>query len=145
MVLPPPTQGEDTLADYSRTGLSLGAHPLQQIRARLRAAKCLDSRRLRTLPNDSWVKVAGIVTQRQRPQTASGVTFVTLEDEHGMVNVIVWQAVAERYRRVLLESTLLGVDGQWQVADGVCHLIARGLRDMSGLLGALDARSRDFR
>jgi error-prone DNA polymerase len=117
---------------------------LQQIRARLRASRCTDSRALRAKPHASHVRTAGLVTQRQRPQTASGVTFITLEDEHGPINVIVWQQVAKRQRRVFLEARLLGVDGRWEHVDGVSHLIAHHLIDMSALLGPLDSRSRDF-
>ncbi|BDU22891.1 error-prone DNA polymerase [Dyella sp. GSA-30] len=145
VALPLPTQAENTLADYARVGLSLGPHPMQQIRVRLRAARCLDSKTLRTRPHESWVRVAGIVTLRQRPQTASGVTFLTMEDEHGMVNVIVWRRIAEVQRRELLESQLLGVEGVWQMVDGTCHVVARRLLDLTTLLGGLDARSRDFR
>ncbi|WP_426688401.1 error-prone DNA polymerase [Rhodanobacter ginsengiterrae] len=144
VALPKPTQAEDTLADYARTGLTLGVHPMAQIRDRLRAARCTDSRTLRKRPHNSYARVAGVVTMRQRPQTASGVTFLTMEDEHGLVNVIVWRDVAETHRRVLLESELLGVDGNWEAVDGVCHLIASRLLDMSELLGGLDVRSRDF-
>ena len=142
--LPTPSQAEDTLADYARMGLTLGPHPLQQIRARLRASRCTDSRALRAQPHASYVRTAGLVTQRQRPQTASGVTFITLEDEHGPINVVVWRQVAERQRRVFLEARLLGVDGRWEHVDGVSHLIAHRLIDMSELLGSLDSRSRDF-
>jgi DNA-directed DNA polymerase III (polc) len=142
--LPKPTQAEDTLADYARTGLTLGVHPMAQIRDRLRAARCTDSRTLRRRPHNSYARVAGVVTMRQRPQTASGVTFLTMEDEHGMVNVIVWRDVAETHRRVLLESELLGIEGRWEAVDGVCHLIASRLLDMSELLGGLEVRSRDF-
>ncbi|RDI99441.1 error-prone DNA polymerase [Dyella solisilvae] len=144
VALPPPSQGENTLADYARTGLSLGPHPLQQIRDRLRAARCLDSRSLHARPNASQVRAAGLVTQRQRPQTASGVTFITMEDEFGSINVVVWSQVAERQRRIFLESRLLGVDGRWEQVDGVSHLIAHRLIDLSELLGTLDSRSRDF-
>ncbi|WP_323137555.1 error-prone DNA polymerase [Dyella subtropica] len=144
IVLPPPSQAEDTLADYARVGLSLGPHPMQQIRARLRAARCVDSRALRDRPHASQVRTAGLVTQRQRPQTASGVTFITLEDEYGPINIVVWSQVAERQRRVFLEARLMGVDGQWEQVDGVSHLIAHRLIDMSELLGPLDSRSRDF-
>jgi len=144
VALPPPSQGESTLADYARMGLSLGPHPLQQIRARLRAARCMDSRGLHSRPHASLVRAAGLVTQRQRPQTASGVTFITIEDEFGPINVVVWSHVAERQRRIFLESRLLGVDGRWEHADGVSHLIAHRLHDLSELLGALDTRSRDF-
>ena len=144
VVLPKPTQAEDTLADYARTGLTLGVHPMAQIRDRLRAARCTDSRTLRKRPHNTYVRVAGIVTMRQRPQTASGVTFLTMEDEHGLVNVVVWRDVAETHRRVLLESELLGIDGRWEAVDGVCHLIASRLLNMSELLVGLDVRSRDF-
>jgi error-prone DNA polymerase len=144
IAIKPPATGADTIADYAATGLTLGAHPLKQLRAQLRARHCRPSRELRTLPSGSRARAAGLVTLRQRPQTASGVTFLSLEDEDGMVNVIVWQALAERQRRVLLQATLLAVDGRWESADGVDNLIAEHLYDYSTLLGTLDARSRDF-
>ncbi|RAN81071.1 error-prone DNA polymerase [Bacillus sp. SRB_336] len=144
IVLPLPTQAEDTLADYARLGLSLGPHPLRQIRARLRAAHCIDGKALRSRPHNSHVRVAGLVTSRQQPQTASGIIFVTLEDEHGLVNVVVWRHVAEAQRRALLEARLLAVEGQWEQVDGVSHLIAHRLKDLTPLLGELDARSRNF-
>jgi error-prone DNA polymerase len=144
VILPLPTQTEDTLADYARIGLSLGPHPLQQIRARLNAAHCLDGKALRKQPHNSRVRVAGLVTSRQQPQTASGIIFVTLEDEHGLINVVVWGHVAEAQRRPLLQARLLAVEGQWEHVDGVSHLIAHRLKDLTPLLGALDTRSRDF-
>jgi error-prone DNA polymerase len=144
VTLPLPTQAEDTLADYARVGLSLGAHPLRQIRARLHAARCIDGKALRRQPHHSRVRVAGLVTSRQQPQTASGIIFVTLEDEHGLINVIVWRQVAEAQRRALLQARLLAVEGQWENVDGVRHLIAHRLQDLTPLLGALDTRSRDF-
>ena len=88
--------------------------------------------------------VAGLVTQRQRPGTAKGTVFVTLEDEHGMVNVIVWPHLAVRQRLALLQSRLLAVRGRWEQVDGVSHLVAADLRDLSALLGGLQAPSRDF-
>ncbi|WP_158884604.1 error-prone DNA polymerase [Rhodanobacter sp. L36] len=144
VILPLPTQAEDTLADYARVGVSLGPHPLKQIRARLNAAHCLDGKMLRTQPHNSRVRVAGLVTSRQRPQTASGIIFLTLEDEHGLINVVVWRHVADAQRRPLLQARLLAVEGQWEHVDGVSHLIAHRLKDLTPLLGALDARSRDF-
>ncbi|MGN6705815.1 MAG: error-prone DNA polymerase [Rhodanobacter sp.] len=144
IVLPVPSVAENLQSDYARTGLSLGPHPLQLIRPRLRAARFADSRSLRGQPHQSAVRAAGLVTQRQRPQTASGVTFITIEDEHGAINVVVWSQVAERQRRAYLEARLLGVEGQWECVDGVAHLIARRLTDMSAWLGELDSRSRDF-
>jgi error-prone DNA polymerase len=117
---------------------------MAQIRDRLRAEKCTDSKTLRARRHNSFARVAGMVTLRQRPETASGVTFLTMEDEHGLINVIVWRDVADTYRRVLLESQLLGVDGKWEMLDGVCHLIASRLLNLTSLLGGLDVRSRDF-
>ena len=144
VVLPTPSVAENLQSDYARTGLSLGPHPLRLIRPRLRAARYADSRSLRGQPHQSPVRAAGLVTQRQRPPTASGVTFITMEDEHGSINVVVWSHVAERQRRAYLEARLLGVEGQWECVDGVAHLIARRLTDMSAWLGELDSRSRDF-
>jgi error-prone DNA polymerase len=142
--LPAPSVGENLIADYARTGLTLGPHPLKLLRTRLRAQRYVDSSSLRGRPHQSWVRAAGLVTQRQRPETAHGTSFITMEDEHGFVNVVIWSHVAERQRRAYLEARLLGVEGQWESVDGVSHLIAHRLTDMSGLLGALDNRSRDF-
>jgi error-prone DNA polymerase len=94
--------------------------------------------------NGRQVRTAGIVLMRQRPQTASGVTFLTLEDESGQVNVIVWESVGREQRRALVESRLLEVHGEWQRQEEITHLIARRLIDRSALLGELLTRSRDF-
>jgi error-prone DNA polymerase len=145
ITLPTPTTWDDTRTDYATVGLTLGRHPVAQLRAQLRGRHCRASRDLQALPHGSKVRTAGLVTLRQRPQTASGVTFLTLEDEAGMVNVVVWRNLAERQRRVLLTATLLGVDGRWESVAGVNHLIAERLHDYSPLLGTLDSRSRDFR
>lgn len=96
------------------------------------------------MPHGRHVRVAGLVTLRQRPQTASGVIFMTLEDEDGMTNVVVWRDLAERQRRELLESRLLAVEGRLEHKDGVRHLVAKRLQNLSALLGDLDTRSRDF-
>ncbi|HEX7349209.1 MAG TPA: error-prone DNA polymerase [Rhodanobacteraceae bacterium] len=144
VALPPPTTWDDTRTDYATTGLTLGPHPVAQLRSPLRARRCRTSRELQVLRSGTRARAAGLVTLRQRPSTASGVTFVSLEDETGMVNVIVWRELAERQRRVLLTATLLGVDGRWESVDGVANLIADQLYDYSALLGALDSRSRDF-
>ncbi|MGY0650456.1 error-prone DNA polymerase [Luteimonas sp. A537] len=145
VALPVPGAGEDVLADYRNIGLSLRAHPLALLRDQLRTRRLLASHEVQGRRHGSHVAVAGIVTQRQKPQTASGTIFVTLEDEHGMVNVIVWPRVAERRRKALLGSTLLAVRGRWERVDGVEHLIAGDLEDLSPLLGGLHAESRDFR
>jgi error-prone DNA polymerase len=136
--------GEEILSDYRATGLSLAAHPLALLREQLRARRLLGSADLHGQRHGRSVHAAGIVTQRQRPQTASGTIFVTLEDEHGMVNVIVWPHVAMRRRKALLNATLLAVRGRWEQVDGVEHLVARDLEDLSAMLGGLRAESRDF-
>ncbi|MCW4455391.1 error-prone DNA polymerase [Flavobacterium sp. MXW15] len=144
VALPMPTPGEDLRADYALLGTTLERHPLSRLRRQLQAQRCHSSRDLAALASGSLVAVAGLVTGRQRPQTASGVTFVTLEDEHGMVNVVVWRQLAERQRPVFLEARLMRVDGRLESENGVRHLIARRLHDLTPLLGSLDIRSRDF-
>jgi len=114
------------------------------LRSQLTAQRCKRSADLRRLKHGAAVRAVGLVTLRQRPETASGTTFMTLEDEDGMVNVVVWQRLAQRQRRVLLESRLLAVDGVLESADGVQHLIAGRLIDLTALLGRLHTRSRDF-
>ena len=94
--------------------------------------------------NESIIKAVGIVTSRQRPQTAAGVTFLTLEDESGFLNVIVWPSLGERQRPIVRRAVLIGVVGQVQKSDGVIHVIARQLVDLSHWLGAMNLSSRDF-
>ncbi len=142
--LPLPTTGEDLLTDYATLGTTLGPHPLTLLRDQLGARRCRSSRELADAEPGRPVSVAGLVIGRQRPQTASGVVFVTLEDEFGLINVVVWQHLAERQRPVLLQSQLLQVDGHLESAHGVRHVIAGRLRDLSALLSGLDVRSRDF-
>jgi error-prone DNA polymerase len=136
--------GEDLVADYETLGTTLGPHPLCLLRPRLRALGCRSSAELAVVEHGDAIAVAGLVVGRQRPQTASGVTFVTLEDEFGMVNVVVWRELAERQRRALVGSQLLKVSGRLEQENGVRHLIARRLEDISVLLQGLDVRSRDF-
>jgi error-prone DNA polymerase len=143
-LLAAPTEGQGIAADYAALGLTLGRHPLALLRARLRAASVLSAGELLRAGNGARVRAAGIVLMRQRPATASGVTFLTLEDESGQVNVIVWERVGVRQRRALIESRLLEVHGELQQQDGVTHLIAHRLLDRSQLLGELLTRSRDF-
>jgi error-prone DNA polymerase len=143
-LLTAPTEGEGIAADYASLGLTLGRHPLALLRARLRAGALLPANELKCAGNGAAVRTAGIVLMRQRPATASGVTFLTLEDESGQVNVIVWESVGRTQRRALLESRLLEVHGELQQQDGVTHLIAHRLIDRTRLLGALLTRSRDF-
>ena len=142
--LPAPRLGEELAADYRSTGLSLRTHPMALLREQMVQRRILGSRELRGRPHGSGVHVAGLVTQRQRPATAKGTIFVTLEDEHGMVNVIVWPHLAIRQRKPLLQSRLLAVRGRWERVDGVEHLVAGRMEDLSGLLGGLPVDSRDF-
>jgi error-prone DNA polymerase len=140
-----PSEGEDIVADYSSTGLTLRRHPLALLRERLKAKGIVGAARLWQLPNGERVHAAGLVITRQRPGTAGGVTFVTLEDESGHVNLIVWRTVAARQRRALLGARLLGVHGRLQREGEVLHVIAERLEDLSGLLGNLVAPARNFR
>lgn len=142
--LPLPTSAEDVHADYAMTGLTLGRHPLSFLRAKLRARRFKRSSELRDLKHGTRVAFAGLVTMRQRPQTASGVTFITLEDEDGLVNAVIWQHVAERQRREFLESKLMAIEGRMEHADGVQHLIATRLENLTPLLSGLTTTSRDF-
>ncbi|WP_307335525.1 error-prone DNA polymerase [Pseudomonas lini] len=143
--LPKPTVGEDLLADYNSVGTTLGPHPLALLRGELKARRCRSSKELMAVEHGRPVSVAGLVTGRQRPGTASGVTFVTLEDEFGNVNVVVWRDLADRQRQVLVGSQLLKVDGRWEKEGEVRHLIAGRLSDLSPLLDGISVRSRDFR
>ncbi len=145
IAIPPPSAYEDTRADYASLGLTLGAHPLALLRKQLRARRYRRAQELKDLPNGRFARYAGLVILRQRPQTASGVTFMTLEDETGMVNVVVWRALAERDRRAFLESQLMAVEGRMEAADGTRHLIATRLHNLSPLLANLATASRDFR
>jgi len=145
----PPTEGQDIVADYDATGLTLRRHPLAPLRAQLDRMRLWTARRIAETRHQQRVRATGIVTCRQRPGTASGVTFVTLEDETGWINVVVWRATAERFRRELLGSTLLTVYGHIERVDtpdcAVIHLIADRLVDHSELLGGLVVDSHDFR
>ena len=144
-----PDAAEDMLADYRSTGLSLHTHPLALLRAQLAAYRVLPAADLRGCRSGQLARASGLVTHRQRPETAKGVVFVTLEDETGTVNIIVWPDVAEAQRKPLLGSTLLTVYGVWQRegegARAVMHLVARKLVDHTPLLQGLVTRSRDFR
>jgi DNA-directed DNA polymerase III PolC len=140
-----PREGHDITADYGSLGLSLRRHPLALLRERLNGRGVIETQKLWDLPNGQWVTTAGLVITRQRPGSAGGVTFVTLEDEVSHVNLIVWKRVAEEQRAALLESRLLEVRGQLQREGDVLHVIAHRLTNLSALLGDLVVESRDFR
>jgi error-prone DNA polymerase len=142
--LPAPTEAESLLADYASTGLTLGRHPLALLRSRLARMRFSTADELRRLPAGAPARAAGIVTGRQRPGTASGTVFVTLEDETGTVNVIVWPRLVKVQRRELLGSRLMGVEGTLEREGEVMHLVAKRLVDHSDLIGSLQVESRDF-
>ncbi len=155
-------EGEEILFDYAATGLTLRRHPLALLRPRLARWRLQTALQLNTLPHGRKVRACGIVTVRQRPGTAKGTMFVTLEDETGPVNVIVWPALVETWRNALLRSQLLAVEGVWQcsVPEGegadapsapsasvVRHLVAQRFKDLTPLLGRMAQAlqgSRDF-
>ena len=143
--LPEAPEGEEVVWDYASTGLTLRRHPMALLRQRVAEKDYLSSADLRLVEDGEMVRVCGIVTLRQQPETAKGTVFVSLEDEHGSIQVIVWKSLREKQRRELLESRLMGVYGYWQVVNDVCNLIADTLFDLTPLLGRLGSQSRDFR
>ncbi|MBL8356978.1 MAG: error-prone DNA polymerase [Delftia acidovorans] len=143
--LPVAPEGEEVLWDYASIGLTLRSHPMQLLRPRLAKYHLKTSEELRRIPNGRLVRTAGIVTLRQQPETANGTIFVSLEDEHGATQVIVWSRVKEAQRQVLLGSRLMAVKGRWQRQGDVCNLIADRLADLTPLLGRLITESRNFR
>ena len=145
IMLPKPSEAQNIMADYNSTGLTLRRHPMALLRDHLRAYHVRPAQELAQLRDGLGVKVAGVVTSRQRPQTASGVTFMTLEDESGFLNVVVWPSVAAQSPLVVREASLLGVSGRVQISEGVVHIIAHTLVDLSHWLSAMTLRSRDFR
>jgi error-prone DNA polymerase len=142
--LPAPTEGQDVVADYRRVGLTLRRHPLALLRRQLRERRIVTADTIARTPHGRLVRTAGIVIGRQRPDTVSGVVFVTLEDETGATNVIVWRDVGDRQRRELLGSRLMAVHGKVEREGEVVHVIAGRLVDLSPLLGSLQTKSRDF-
>jgi error-prone DNA polymerase len=143
-LLPRPTEGEDIVADYRAVGLTLGRHPVALLRSRLASARVQPASDLPGVAHGQKVRVAGLVVTRQRPASASGVTFVTLEDETGCVNLVVWERIAREQRRALLDSRLMEVRGEVQREGEVVHVVAHRLIDRSAMLGELVVRSRDF-
>jgi error-prone DNA polymerase len=139
-----PREGEDIVADYANLGLSLRRHPLALLRDQLTELHLCSAQDLHSAPHGVHTRTGGIVVTRQRPGSAAGVTFVTLEDETGHVNLIVWRQVAERFRRALVGARLLGASGTVQREGEVLHLVVTRLYDYSHLLGDLTTRSRDF-
>jgi error-prone DNA polymerase len=139
-----PTEGEEIVADYQAVGLTLRRHPLALLRERLAKRRIRTAEEVSAARHGQFIRAAGIVTCRQRPATASGVIFVTLEDETGYVNLIVWNDLAGRQRRELLGARLLAVQGEVQREGRVVHVLAKRLEDLSPMLGRLATSSHDF-
>lgn len=144
VMLDPPSVAEEVFADYQSTGLTLRAHPLALLRDETPFNRCRRHSDLGDEDNRRFVRIAGIVTCRQRPGTASGVVFLTLEDETGNHNVVVWPKIQEHYRQALMSAQLLLVKGTLESRDGTMHVIASGLYDHSDALNTLKIKSRDF-
>ncbi|CAM8668850.1 error-prone DNA polymerase [Comamonadaceae bacterium] len=146
--LPPADEGEEVTFDYAATGLTLRSHPLRLLREQLSKKKLLTAAQMHDYPSGRLVRACGIVTARQQPGTAKGVVFVTLEDETGSVNIIVWKAVKEQFRDAVYRARLMAVYGVWQRDEAtggqVRHVIAKRVVDMTHLLGELATTSRDF-
>jgi error-prone DNA polymerase len=140
-----PSEGEDILADYASLGLSLRAHPLSLLRPHLDARRYCSAKVVHALATGEPVRTAGLVVCRQHPSSASGVVFITLEDETGHINLILWPSLVQRQRREVLQARLLAVEGEVQNESDVVHVVARRLIDETPLLGGLVAPSRDFR
>jgi error-prone DNA polymerase len=153
VMLPAPAEAEETLADYRALGLTLKRHPLALLRDQLTQFRVQPATVLNGYPNGRLARASGLVTHRQRPETAKGTMFVTLEDDTGTVNAIVWPAVVESQRKPLLAARLLTLFGRWQRQEGpegegegaVMHLVVMKAIDHTELLNGLVSRSRDFR
>mgnify|MGYP003329634137 FL=1 len=145
-LLPSPTEADDLRADYQNMGLTLGRHPLAMLREQknypFRNHQTADS--LRCLRKGQIVNVSGIVTGRQRPSTASGVLFLTLEDETNNINVIIWKNIFEKYRASAVQGNLLTINGILEKKDRIIHVIAKEISDVSHFLEAFSLKSRDF-
>lgn len=144
ITLPMPSEAAETVSDYQALGLTIGRHPLSYLRERLECFHAVPAARLRVHEDGSTVCVAGLVTHRQRPETASGVVFASLEDETGVTNLIIKSHVLERYRSAALGAALMMVRGELQNQQGVIHVIAKEIDDCSRWIGALPTVSRDF-
>jgi len=142
--LPLPTEGENIVSDYMSTGLTLGRHPLALLRDKLGKRRIIDSTSWSAVPNGRMARLAGIIKVRQRPGTANGVMFMTIEDENGPMNVILWHQVVENFRQEVLGAKMVSVWGVTQREKEVVHLVAKKIEDLSWMLGDLTTHSRNF-
>lgn len=144
ITLRPMTEGGEVVADYSHTGLSLRNHPVSFLRGdltRRRIVSCAEAMEAR---DKSWLEAAGIVLVRQRPGSAKGVMFITLEDESGIANLVVWPKIFEKHRRIILSAGMIAVKGKVQREGEVVHLVAHSLTDLSAELASVGERTERF-
>ena len=144
-MIPKATPIDDAHADYASIGLTLGPHPLALIRSTLSELGLSTREELYRQSHGKIAKVAGLVIARQRPASANNVTFVTLEDETGSINLVVWKNIAEQYASILLDASVIGASGKIQRKGDVLHLLTDQLIDLSYLIDNLTIQSRDFR
>jgi error-prone DNA polymerase len=137
VALPPMTRGEHVVQDYISTGLSLKDHPVGLVRPQLSRMRNVRVSELSWMNDGDLVHIAGLITVRQRPGTAKGILFMTLEDESGSANLVVWQQLFDRYRKEIVQSRLLMVQGKLQIANGVTHLVVYRCFNLTALLRSL--------
>ncbi|MCH8256385.1 MAG: error-prone DNA polymerase, partial [Proteobacteria bacterium] len=144
--LPAPLETDDLRADYTSLGLTLGRHPMAMLRETGEPfSQCKTAKELEDLGHGRFVQVSGIVTGRQRPSSASGVLFLTLEDETNNINVVIWTRILEQYRSAVVQGRLLKIKGVVERKDSVIHVIAGHVEDLSQYLEHFALKSRDFR
>ena len=144
-LLPALSAARNVVADYQSIGLSLKAHPIELVRGDLDRLNAVTGKQLMDLPDKSPVRVAGVVLVRQRPPTANGTVFMSIEDETGLINLIIWSRTWERFRKIARNAVALFIDGKIERADGVLHVCPTRIDDLSHALRGIDSRSRDFR
>ncbi len=137
------TRGEHVVQDYISTGLSLKDHPIGLVRDQLSRMRMTPVRDLVKMKDGNMVRLAGLITVRQRPGTAKGVLFMTLEDETGSANLVVWQKLFDRYRKEIIQPRLFGAMGKLQVANGVTHLVVYRAFNLTALLRSLTETTGD--
>jgi error-prone DNA polymerase len=140
VILAPMGEGAEVVEDYRASGLSLRAHPVAFLRDELRGRRMISCEELQTIRDGRWIELAGIVLVRQKPGSAKGVMFITLEDETNVANLVVWTNVFERYRRIVLGASMIGVRGQVQREGEVIHVVVQRLEDLSPLLASVGRR-----
>jgi error-prone DNA polymerase len=132
--LPLMTDAEHVVQDYASTGLSLKKHPVSFVREQLRMLRVVSVKELYNIPDGAPLKIAGMITVRQRPGTAKGICFITIEDETGFANLVAFQGIFDQYRKEILQSTLLMVEGKLQREEKVVHVIIKRCFNLTSLM-----------